>query len=132
MVDLSNEDLRAVARLGSRASGLDLLVLHGSRSRGDSHALSDWDFAYRAGPAFDPDALLAQLTTTLRADRIDLVDLDRSGALLRHRVACDGVCLFERRPGTFERFQVQAAITWCDLAPVLEAEYERVLEQLHR
>lgn len=132
MIEPSNEDLRTVAQLASRQPELELLVLHGSRSRGEAHELSDWDFAYLGGPGFDPDSLLSELSTALRADRIDLVDLGRVGALLRHRVARDGVCLFERRPKTFERFRVEAATTWCDLAPVLEPEYERVLERLHR
>ncbi|MGE0462852.1 MAG: nucleotidyltransferase domain-containing protein [Vicinamibacterales bacterium] len=57
-------------------------MLHGSRARGDAHAGSDWDFAYRGDAGFDPDALLARLADHLRADRIDLVDLDRAGALL--------------------------------------------------
>lgn len=131
MVDATKEILEEVTRLAARATGLDLLVLHGSRARGDVHLLSDWDFAFEADEAFDPDAFLADLVLVLRADRVDLVDLGRVGALLRHRVARDGVCLFERVPRAFERFQLDAATTWCDLAPILEAEYERVLERLH-
>lgn len=40
---------------------LRLLVLHGSRARGDHHAHSDWDFAYQAAPGFDVDGLLTSL-----------------------------------------------------------------------
>lgn len=132
MVDATKEKLEDVARLAARTTGLDLLVLHGSRGRGDAHPLSDWDFAYEADDAFDPDAFLAELVLVLRVDHVDLVDLDRAGALLRHRVARDGVCLFERVARAFERFQLDAAMTWCELAPVLEVEYARVLERLHR
>lgn len=105
-----------------------MLVLHGSRARNEAHAQSDWDFAYEADAAFDADALLAALADALRVDRIDLADLDRAGALLRHRVARDGVVLFERTPGRFDRFWLNAVDTWCDLAPVLEPLYARVLE----
>jgi predicted nucleotidyltransferase len=70
-----------VARVAETMAGLRLLVMHGSRARGDAHALSDWDFAYEADGAFDPDALLALLADTLEADEIDLVDLTRAGAL---------------------------------------------------
>ena len=76
--------------------------------------------------------LLAVLADSLRADRIDLVDLNRAGALLRHRVARDGVVLFERAPGRFDRFWLNAVDTWCDLAPILEPLYARVLETLPR
>jgi predicted nucleotidyltransferase len=124
-----NEALRALA---TALPGLRLLVLHGSRARGDAHAGSDWDFAYRAMPGFDPDALLAQFADYLKADRIDLVDVDRAGALLRYRVARDGVVIFEREVGEFQRFWLDAVDTWCDLAPVLEPTYERVLDRVGR
>ena len=124
-------DLEArLAAVASACPGLDLLVLHGSRARGDAHERSDWDFAYLAGADFDVDGLLARLVETLVADRVDLVDLDRAGALLRFRVARDGVVLFERQQGCFERFWLDAVDTWCDLAPVLEPAYERVLKGL--
>jgi predicted nucleotidyltransferase len=118
----------ALTRVASTAPSLQMLLLHGSRARNDAHAQSDWDFAYEADASFDPDALLAALADALDADRIDLVDLDRAGALLRHRVARDGVVLFEREPGRFDRFWLNAVTTWCDLAPVLEPLYSRVLQ----
>ena len=37
--------------------GLTLLILFGSRARGDSQPASDWDFGYIASPEFDPDRL---------------------------------------------------------------------------
>ena len=112
------------------SAGLRLLVLHGSRARGDSHVSSDWDFAYEADAAFDPDALLARLADRMNADHNDLADLDRAGALLRYRVARDGVVIFERRPREFERFWLASVDTWCDLSPVLEPMYAQVLETL--
>lgn len=119
-----------VAESARPIAALRLLVLHGSRARGDSHAWSDWDFAYEAGPDFDPDALLARLAERLNADRIDLVNLDHAGALLRYRVARDGVVIMERNPGRFQQFWLDSVDTWCDLAPVLEPLYKGVLETL--
>lgn len=107
-----------------------MLLLHGSQARNQAHAHSDWDFAYQADPGFDADALLAAFADALHADRIDLVDLDRAGALLRHRVAGDRCVLFERTPGQFDRFWLNAVDTWCDLAPILEPLYARALETL--
>ena len=109
-----------------------MLVLHGSRGRGDAHAASDWDFGYDADAGFDPDGFLAVLADALKSDRIDLVDLNRAGALLRHRVARDGVVLFEREPGSFMRYWLGAVDTWCDLAPVLEPLYAEALDRLRR
>jgi predicted nucleotidyltransferase len=124
---LADERLTTVARVAEAMPGLRLLVLHGSRARGEAHALSDWDFAYESDGAFDPDALLAVLADTLEADEIDLVDLTRAGALLRHRVARDGVVMVEKPTGRFADFRLDAVHTWCDLAPVLEPLYEQVL-----
>lgn len=107
-------------RVASATPGLQLLLLHGSRARNDAHAHSDWDFAYEAEAGFDPDAL--------HADRIDLVDLDTVAKKSAGAVARDGVLLFERTPGRFDRFWLNAVDTWCDIAPVLEPLYARVLE----
>ena len=84
--------------------GLELLVLFGSRARGESHPGSDWAFGYLATAELDPDALLARLVLLLDTDRIDLVNLERTNGLLRFRVASEGQTLFESRPGTFDDF----------------------------
>lgn len=117
-----------VSRVARQATGLDLLVLFGSRARGDSHEGSDWDLGY-LGVA-DADALRAALTLALGTDAVDLVDLGRAGALLRYRAARDGRALFESAAGVFDDFRVQAATFWCDAQPVLVRAYGRVLEDL--
>jgi len=124
-VDLTQRLRAAVAGV----PGLTLLLLHGSRARGTERPESDWDFAYLGDPDLDVDALLAILAETLGADRVDLADLARSGALLRFRVAEKAVVLFERETGVFERFWLDAVHTWCDLAPILLPSYEAVLDQ---
>jgi predicted nucleotidyltransferase len=74
-----------------KRAGVDLLVLFGSRARGEERSDSDWDLAYRVAQgtseSFDPDALLADLVGALGSDRIDLVDLSHGSALLRFRIA---------------------------------------------
>jgi predicted nucleotidyltransferase len=122
--------LKDVREAAASARGLGLLVLHGSRARGDDHERSDWDFGYEADASFDPDALLATLVERLACDRIDLADLNRAGALLRFRVARDGSAVFEREAGAFDRFRLEAVHTWCDMQPVLERAYNQVLEDV--
>lgn len=124
--------LDAVSALAATFPALRLLVLHGSRARGDAHESSDWDFAFLADPGFDADALLAGLVELLRADHIDLADLDRASALLRHKTAGDGVVVFERSPDQFKPFQIAALTAWSDMEPVLRPEYEDVLARLPR
>ncbi|MHC1560589.1 type VII toxin-antitoxin system MntA family adenylyltransferase antitoxin [Actinomycetospora sp. C-140] len=111
-------------------AGLDVLVLHGSRARGDAGPGSDWDFAHLADDGFDPVALLAVLTETLGTDAVDLVDLRRASALLRFRAARDGVLLLERRRDAFLEFRLDAVIFWCDAGPVIRAAQSDVLTSL--
>lgn len=125
-------DLPGVQDLARHAPGLRLLVLFGSRSRADAHARSDWDFAYLADPAFDPDEFRAELMIHLHADGVDLVDLARAGGQIRFRVAAEGRPLFERNADGFADFWFEAVSFWCDARPILDAGYEAVLEGLER
>ncbi len=100
--------------------GLRLLVLFGSRARGEADAAADWDFGYVATDDFRPDPLLAALMLAVKSDRIDLVDLTRAGGQLRYRAARDARVLFESPAGQFERFWVEAVSFWCDAGAVLE------------
>ena len=111
-------------------AGLDLLVLFGSRARGDARPGADWDFGYLADEAADISGLLATLVEALEDDRVDLVDLRRASGLLRYRTACDGLLLYEATVDRFDRYRLQAARFWCDNAPVFERGYEEVLEAL--
>ncbi len=118
-----------ITRLAARAGGLVLLVLHGSRARGEAGRRSDWDLAYLAGAPFDADAFLADLVVALGTDRIDLANLKGASGLFRYRVAHDGQPLFEAREGVFDRFWTQAVTFWCDAEPVLRRGYEELLAE---
>lgn len=122
--------MEALRRSVATLPGLRLLVLHGSRARGDAHARSDFDFAYFAAPGFDEFELRARLDRTLKTDAVDLADLGRAGALLRYRVARDGIVVFQSAPGVFEDFQLEAALFWIDIRDIVRAEHTVALEAL--
>jgi len=126
----TDQVLADVAALAREVPGLELLVLFGSRARGDSHPGSDWDFGYLAGPSFDPDGLLARLVLLLDTDDVDLADLARANGLLRFRVAAEGRPLFESEPGRFDDFSFWAISFWCDMGPIIREAYEGILEDL--
>jgi predicted nucleotidyltransferase len=111
-------------------AGVQVLVLHGSRARGDDGAGSDWDFAVLTDGTTDLPALSAALTSLLGTEAVDLVDLQRASALLRYRAARDGVVLVERRDGAFRAFQFEAVRFWCDAGPVIRAAQDDVLAAL--
>ena len=126
-----DDDLRARLRaVAAKHAAVELLVLHGSRARGDERPGSDWDFAYLAGPTFDPAALVADLVAALDTEEVDVIDLERAGGQLRHRAAADGSVVFEARRGAFEDFWLEAVPYWCDMQGVIRAEYEAALARV--
>jgi predicted nucleotidyltransferase len=127
MSTLHRDSLEGLAR---STPDLDLLLLYGSRARGDSRAQSDWDFGYVGGPQLDAAGLLAGIVEVIRDDRVDLVNLATAGALLRYRSARDGVVLYESRPRLGEQFRLDAADFWCDAQPVLQRGYQAALERI--
>lgn len=131
MTDSRQADgLREVGALAGRTAGLDLLVLYGSRARGDAGRNADWDFGYLADEATDVPGLLAALVEILGDDGIDLVDLDRTTGLLRFRSSCEGVLVHEAESGLFDRYRLDAASFWCENVSVFEQGYSENLEAL--
>jgi hypothetical protein len=124
--------LNQLANLAETTPGLDVLLLFGSRGRGDAHAGSDWDLGYLAAADFDAAGLLAAVVDTLGKDRVDLVNLAHASGLLRYRAARDGQVVFEARPRLAEQFRLDASQFWCDAESVLRRGYDAVLEELAR
>ncbi len=120
------ERLAAVAR----AHDLRLLLLFGSRARGDVTPHSDWDFAFLAATPVDSFRLSADLEDTVTSEHVDVVDLDRAGGLIRLKIAQDGIVVHEREPETFDDFRYAAALFWCDAGSVIEGYYDQALKDL--
>jgi predicted nucleotidyltransferase len=124
--------LERIRDLASRSPGLELLILFGSRARGDVHVRSDWDFGYLATRRADLPALMSTLVETTGSDRVDLVDLRRASGVLRFRAARDGQVIYESQAGLGTRFRLEAAHFWCEMAPILQPALEEVLTRLDR
>lgn len=122
--------LRACGDVARATPGLDILLLFGSRARGDASDQSDWDFGFLGQAEMDVAALIAAIVTAVGTDRVDLVDLERASGLLRYRAARDGRTVFEAAPGAVDRFRLQAADFWCDAGPALQRDYDRLLADL--
>ena len=56
--DLTDAQAGMLGEMARKTDRLRLLVLHGSRARGDARPDSDWYLGYLAEPGFDPDGLL--------------------------------------------------------------------------
>ncbi|MDD7941972.1 nucleotidyltransferase domain-containing protein [Actinomycetospora lutea] len=132
---MDSAELTAALSDHPATAGIGVLVLHGSRARGDAGPDSDWDLAYLAdsrGDALPPDpvGLLALVADVLGTDAVDLVDLADASALLRFRAARDGVLLLQAEPGAFLDFRLEAVRFWCDAGPVIRAAQADVLAAL--
>ena len=128
---MTPDELAETLREHPAVSGLQLLILHGSRARGDGGPSSDWDLAYLAGAGpTDPIGLIAAVTSAVGTDDVDVADLASGSALLRYRAARDGVALLERTPDAFLDFRLVAVRFWCDAGPVIRAAQADVLASL--
>jgi predicted nucleotidyltransferase len=101
---------------------LRLIVVFGSRVRGRARAGSDVDVAVLTDGPVDLDAAYMALAPRLRANGLDLVDLNRAGPLLAFEVARHGRLLFERAPGEFRQFQSLAFRRYADTKRLRDAQ----------
>jgi predicted nucleotidyltransferase len=128
--DSMTSDLASIRERCEETRGLDLLLLHGSRARGDDHEGSDWDFGWIGGKKFDLLGFLAELTAILKTDDIDLADLSRANGLLRYLAAVDGVLVYERHEGAFDDYRVRAVGFWLDIKDIVAPGREEFLAGL--
>lgn len=125
-------DLDAIRNVAAQHPRLRLLVLFGSRARGEATARSDWDLGYLGDTALDREGLLADVVAAVGTEAIDLVDLDRASGLVRFRAARDAIVVLEATDGTFAEFWFEAVSYWCDMGPIIRAGYDDVLTELAR
>lgn len=139
------EELKELSpKLPEKIAYLKMLVLFGSRARGDTHANSDWDFAAlydeEARKAYIKDdgwawfevpQLLGQLFG-LNSDKIDVVELNNRSILIDHFVALDGRLLYEQEPGIFEKFRLGALKSEEEMKEIRKSLRAKVEKNLQR
>jgi predicted nucleotidyltransferase len=133
------EELKELSpQLPEKIPYLKMLVLFGSRARGDIHANSDWDFAalydeklreesckHSGFSWFEVSILLGQ-AFDLNSDKIDVVELNHCTPLLGYYVARDGKLLYEKQPGEFINFQRQAWKIYADTTKFRKAQRQSI------
>ncbi|MGH2708311.1 MAG: type VII toxin-antitoxin system MntA family adenylyltransferase antitoxin [Actinomycetota bacterium] len=107
--------------------GVELLILFGSRARGQAHPDSDLDVGALFAPGVDAD--LATRLEVVRgllggSDRLDLVLLNRADPLLLHEVTLTGRSVFEAYSGALEEFRIRAVKRYFDTEWLRKAEAE--------
>lgn len=117
--------------------GLELVVLFGSRARGEARRQSDWDFAYlpcsAAELSLEKDLeLAARFAEAVGSDNVDAVRLDHAPPTLRKEVADSAIVLFERQRGAFERFWLLSLKLYWDAAKMREMRRQALDDWLKR
>ncbi len=105
---------------------ISLLVLFGSRARGDFRPSSDADVAYLS---LTPLTLLEESTLSVElapilGATIDLVNIRKSSPLLLYKVFKDGRVLYEKEKGYFNLSLVRAYRNYEDSKPLYRAKEE--------
>jgi uncharacterized protein len=139
------DDVKAkIPELLEQVPYLKLLVLFGSRARGDHQASSDWDFAmlfdedlrqqYEVGGGWNcyRSWIILQKLLDLGDDEMDWIDLKNASAITAHCIAQDGLVLYESTAGCFETFHRTALKSQAELKIYRQSVRAKVYEALER
>jgi predicted nucleotidyltransferase len=123
---------------------LKMLVLFGSRSKGNINANSDWDFAVlydeekynsyiKDNPlaAFAIPGILGEIFK-INSDKIDIVELNHCSKLIAHFVARDGKVLYEKPGDEFDKFQQRVLLSNTEIKKIEKTKLENIENFLQR
>ncbi len=142
---LTLEKLKTLSpQLPEKIPYLKMLVLFGSRARGDIHANSDWDFAAlydeevrkayikdNAWAWFEVAQILGEVLE-INQEQIDVVELNNCSLLIAHFVARDGKLLYEKEPGKFTAFQKKAFKSDVEMTAIRRELRQKLEKNLQR
>jgi predicted nucleotidyltransferase len=128
-IDASPEKLRE----GALRFDLDLIVVFGSFASGRADSRSDLDVAVRSrtppglreAGSWKEDLFL-MLVDAFSAEGIDLIVINDADPLLAGEVARGGTALYEREPGVFSEFYLDAMKRLADSSKIAWWEREYV------
>jgi len=116
---------RSLAVYAAAEPTLHLLVFLGSSSRGDAGGAADIELGYIADEAFDALTFQQLAASVLDLEKVAIADLRRT-ATSAFRAAREGALVFERAENSFADFRERAIHNWCEIAPVVNAVYDRI------
>jgi hypothetical protein len=102
-----------------------LLVIMGSSSRGDAGGGAEIELGFAADPGFDAATFQQITASVLNLRRVAIADMLQS-ATAAFRAAREGALVYERTLHGFLEFRERAIHNWCELAPVINAAFDRV------
>lgn len=96
---------------------LSFVVLFGSQLPGKKGLKGDYDIAVFSEDKISGDEdleLVSRFSQILESDAVDVVILNFAPPLIQYEVAIYGRLLYEKKPGSFDRFRWQAVQRWND------------------
>lgn len=112
---------------------LKLLLLFGSRARGDARKDSDTDIAFFGNKRLDLEEkarLMMDLTSFLRTEKIDVVDLREASPLLFYAIFRDAKILYAGSMDTFYEFRVYAYKKYIESMPIYKDMFKQIKKRL--
>lgn len=115
--------------------GLVLGVLFGSQATGRTHPRSDVDVGFVADRElglYDIAGLQEELMTSTGQADIEMVDLKNAPPLLLKKAAEEGILLYEREAGFFERFKIYGIKLYMEAQPLYQMQTASVKSFIQR
>ena len=113
--------------------GLDLVVMFGSRARGEPRGDSDTDIAVRSSRSLSRDE---ELTIAAELDKVypnvDLCDIRKASPLLLGAIGNDAKLVYQARESLFEEFKIFAWNQYMDFKPTLDLMRERNRREIEK
>lgn len=110
---------------------IELMVMFGSRARGESREDSDTDIAVRAVRELSPEAVLALAAELDKVfQNVDLCDVRKASPLLLGAIGNDAKLLYQAHDSLFEEFKIFAWNQYMDFKPHLDRMRERTRREI--
>ncbi|MEK7128002.1 MAG: nucleotidyltransferase domain-containing protein [Patescibacteria group bacterium] len=106
------EEIKSKIKPMAEKYGLKLVVLFGSRARGDSREKSDFDIAYLPKESVnfsEENHMAGELYFILKSSDVDLVNLSNASPLLFKKIFEESVVLYEIEKSLFNNLYLYAA-----------------------
>lgn len=101
---------------------VEMVILFGSQAKGAARPDSDIDLGIllvkHPIPVEEELQLCLDLVGAVRTGKVDMVLLNHADPSLCYDAACHGIVIYEKKPGTLNRFKVRAFKRFADTEPL--------------
>lgn len=123
-------------KLISQKFDLSLLILFGSRAKGNFKENSDFDFAFFSKNTLDSYTyidLFNEIMFLLKNENIDLIDISKNHDVkLRNEIFQSGVLIYEKNISLFSDFKFKAWIDYIDFQKFTKNNYNIIKNNIRK